>query len=184
MEDRVKFGKQIWITRISRVNAEKRILSKEAFIQGVNIYYSIFTVCMSILSIVRHDDRMALCTVFLSIGLMVSIQFLNNQKYINVAMDYRNNYTELQKLEFDLEDNEVALSVIKGKYKELMKSNSNHISYDYYKALSRSNEDFKKEYEWEKKKKYLYWEYTWRVCVKAFVIMFPFIALALCEVLL
>jgi len=28
---------QIWTTRISRVNAEKRLINKEAFFQGINI---------------------------------------------------------------------------------------------------------------------------------------------------
>lgn len=35
---------QIWTTRISRVNAEKRMVNKNGFIQGINVYYSCVTI--------------------------------------------------------------------------------------------------------------------------------------------
>ena len=37
-----EFGNQIWCTRVSRVNAEKRLKHKEAFAEGLNIYYSLY----------------------------------------------------------------------------------------------------------------------------------------------
>ena len=40
MEKYKDLSDQIWTTRISRVNAEKRLVNKEAFFQGINIYYS------------------------------------------------------------------------------------------------------------------------------------------------
>ena len=42
---------QIWTTRVSRINAERRLINKEKFIQAINIYYSCVTIIFSILSI-------------------------------------------------------------------------------------------------------------------------------------
>lgn len=49
MEKYKDLSDQIWTTRISRVNAEKRLVNKEAFFQGINIYYSCVTIIFSIL---------------------------------------------------------------------------------------------------------------------------------------
>ena len=46
---------QIWTTRISRVNAEKRMVNKNGFIQGINVYYSCVTIIFSILSPICFD---------------------------------------------------------------------------------------------------------------------------------
>lgn len=52
------------------------------------------------------------------------------------AREYRKNYTELQKLEFDLKGiNESDIGAIKQiytKYCDLLDSSSNHIDFDYY----------------------------------------------------
>ena len=39
----------------------------------------------------------------MSISLLIVILYLNGQKYLEHAREYRKNYTELQRLEFDLE---------------------------------------------------------------------------------
>lgn len=41
-------------------------------------------------------------TVFMTISLLIVILYLNGQKYSEQAREYRKNYTELQKLEFEL----------------------------------------------------------------------------------
>lgn len=87
---------QIWTTRISRVNAEKRLIKKETFFQGINIYYSCLTIIFSILALINKDDRLSLMTVFMTISLLAAILYLNGQKYLEHAREYRRNYTELQ----------------------------------------------------------------------------------------
>lgn len=65
--DNLKINKlkdQIWVTRISRVNAEARLQNKEKFVQGINVYYSCVTIVYSILSYVNHDDSLSLVTIF------------------------------------------------------------------------------------------------------------------------
>ena len=53
MEKYKDLSDQIWTTRISRVNAEKRLINKEAFFQGINIYYSCVTIIFSILTLLN-----------------------------------------------------------------------------------------------------------------------------------
>lgn len=100
-EDFLKFEQQVWATRVSRVNAEKRLIIKEKYFQAINIYYSCVTIIFSILSLIKHDDDLSLMTVFMSISLLIVILYLNSQKYLEHAREYRKNYTEIQKLEFE-----------------------------------------------------------------------------------
>jgi len=48
-----KLKDQIWKTRVSRINAEKRLQQKQSFIQAINIYYSCITIIYSIM-LTRH----------------------------------------------------------------------------------------------------------------------------------
>ena len=85
---------QIWTTRISRVNAEKRLIDKESFFQAINIYYSCVTIIFSILALLNNNEKLSLMTVFMTISLLVAILHLNGQKYLKQAREYRKNYTD------------------------------------------------------------------------------------------
>mgnify|MGYP000837631267 FL=1 len=63
MEKYKDLSDQIWTTRISRVNAEKRLINKEAFFQGINIYYSCVTIIFSILTLLNKNEKLSLMTV-------------------------------------------------------------------------------------------------------------------------
>ena len=54
-----KLRDQIWTTRVSRVNAEKRLVNKNSFIQGINIYYSCVTILFSILALINNDKHVS-----------------------------------------------------------------------------------------------------------------------------
>ena len=54
---------QIWTTRISRVNAEKRLINKEAFFQAINIYYSCVTIIFSILTLLDNNEKLSLMVI-------------------------------------------------------------------------------------------------------------------------
>lgn len=178
---------QIWTTRISRVNAEKRLINKEKFFQGINIYYSCLTIIYSILSLVNHDDKLSLMTVFMTISLLIAILYLNSQKYLDNAREYRKNYTQLQRLEFQLdnvnnEDNE-KIADIEEKYCDLLDSTSNHISYDYYCTVYSSRGDYRSQ-RWDKKTgKLFYFNNIWRFLLKLVIILFPIVLYLLCEVI-
>ena len=165
----------IWITRVSRVNAEKRLLNKDSFIQGINIYYSCVTILFSILTLFNDNDKLSLITVFMTVSLLVTILYFNSLKYTDQARDFRTNYTQLYKLELELDENDVSeerLSKIKSEYCDLLNSSFNHITYDYYCTVNSANEDFKKT-RWHKIR-FNYWvNLTWRIVVKIFVIILP-----------
>lgn len=173
----------IWFTRIARTKAEQRLIDKEKFIQFVNIYYSLFAISCSIISFVYNDRRMGLFTIFITIGLMVSILYLNGQKYLDKAKDYRDNYTELQMLEYELDNIEGNdIENIQMKYCRLLKASCNHIYFDYLKAVQNSNDKYQQAKKWNVLKWRYYWECTWRVFVKVLICFVPFGLLYLCEV--
>ena len=103
---------QIWTTRVSRINAERRLITKEKFIQGLNIYYSCVTIIFSILSLINGNNNLSLITTFMSICLLVTILYLNAERYMDHARDYRRNYTALHKLEMQLDNPSITLDEI------------------------------------------------------------------------
>ena len=96
---------QIWTTRISRVNAERRLRRKESFIQGINIYYSCSLAVFSILSLVKPDNsgQLSLISTVMSVCLLVAILYTNSLRHLEQARDFRTNYAAMQKLEFKLD---------------------------------------------------------------------------------
>ncbi len=172
--DKEKLINIIWITRASRINAEKRLNSKSVFIQFINVYYSFFSIAFSIISFVFHDERIGLISIFVSIALLISILFLNQFKYNEIARNYRTNYTELYKLELELHGNVSSdrISEIEKKYCDLLDSSCNHISYDYYLSVKNSKEDYKKNL-WKSVRAKYYFEFMWRLIVKIMLIALP-----------
>lgn len=170
------FRNQVWTTRISRVNAEKRLIRKENFSQGINIYYSCVTIIFSILSLIGHDDKLSLMTVFMTISLLIVILYLNSQKYLEHAREYRKNYTEIHKLELKLkhvdENDEKSISEIEKEYCGLLDSNSNHSTYDFYCTIYGSSGEYK-EKRWKNIRLKYYFSFIWRAVVAVFVIVLP-----------
>lgn len=179
--DKEKLRDQIWTTRISRVNAEKRLCNKEAFFQGINIYYSLMTIFYSIILLTYENPRLNLITVFMSIALLVSILYLNTQKYMQQARDYHNNYIQLQKLEFEImeveENDKRRLKEIQYQYCELLNTVSNHISYDYYTTVAGSRGEYRKGRYTSEVKALFWWSRIGRAIVKMLVVLLPFILL-------
>lgn len=177
---------QIWTTRISRVNAEKRLINKESFFQGINIYYSCLTIIFSILSLVNNDEKLSLMTVFMTISLLIVILYLNGQRYLERAREYRKNYTKMQKLEFDLmgvgNDDMDSIQRIYIEYCDLLDSGNNHISFDYYETVHRSTGEYR-EKRWKNVRKIYWWNVIWRFMLKVVIIILPVVLYVVCEVL-
>lgn len=177
---------QIWTTRISRVNAEKRLINKEAFFQAINIYYSCVTIIFSILALVNNDEKLSLMTVFMTISLLIVILYLNGQKYLEHAREYRKNYTELQKLEFELksisDDDIESIKRIYNRYCDLLDSSSNHISFDYYETVHGSSGEYRKN-RWKTVRVKYFWNVVWRLFLKICVILLPLVLYLICGVL-
>lgn len=174
--DKDKFRDIIWVTRISRVHAETRLLKKNNFIQGINIYYSCATIIFSILTLLYNNIALSLFSVFMTLSLLVTIVYLNSLKYSETARDYRANYTSLYKLELEL-NREVdmdRLCEIENEYCDLLDTSCNHINFDYYCAVHQANEEFRKN-KWEGIKYKYYFGVLWRVTVKVILVLLPVI---------
>ena len=154
---------QIWTTRISRVNAEKRLINKEAFVQFINMM-----------------------TVFMTISLLIVILYLNGQKYLEQAREYRKNYTELQKLEFELKsidsDDVESIKKICNRYCDLLDFSINHISFDYYEAVNGSSGEYRNK-KWKSVRCRYYYNVAWRFLFKMLLILLPVVIYLLCGVL-
>ncbi|MDB7985138.1 SLATT domain-containing protein [Faecalicoccus pleomorphus] len=176
---------QIWATRVSRINAETRLIKKESFFQGINIYYSCFTIIVSIFSLINKDDKLSLLTLLMTISLLIAILYLNGQKFLNNAKEYKKNYTELHKLQLQLEhvsDGDVqSIEEIEDSYCKLLNNSENHISYDYYCTVYQSN-DYYKIGRWKNIRFKYYWGSVWRFMIKFMIIILPFLLLVVSEV--
>lgn len=177
---------QIWTTRISRVNAEKRLINKEAFVQFINIYYSCCTIIFSILALLDNNEKLSLMTVFMTISLLIVILYLNGQKYLEQAREYRKNYTELQKLEFELKsidsDDVESIKKICNSYCDLLDFSINHISFDYYGAVHGSSGEYRNK-KWKSVRCRYYYNVAWRFLFKMLLILLPVVIYWLCGVL-
>lgn len=115
------------------------------FIQFVNIYYSCFTIFYSLISYAFENSWLSLISLIMTISLLVVILFFNSMKYKDTARHFRENYTQLQKIEFELQylttNNASEIKELQLRYCDLMDANNNHISFDYYCAVA----EFEKE---------------------------------------
>ena len=176
-EDFKKLKDTIWITRISRIHSEKRLLEIENYCRFLNVYYSFFTIVFSLLAFFKKDEFLSLLAIIMSILLLVAILYLDSQKCYERARNFRKDYTSLYELELKLKhisytENESILTIEK-QYCDLIDSNSNHTTFDYYCALADSKEDFKERYftGWIPLK--YYWGIIWRHIMKVLFVILP-----------
>lgn len=176
---------QIWTTRISRVNAEMRLKSKESFIQAMNIYYSCCTVCLSICLLIKQNPVVSFLSVIMTIALMVSLLYFKSLRYTEQALAYRKTYTDLQRLELRLNhvtELEEILDIEKT-YCDLMRQDENHIPFDYYTTLSQSRGKYRDEHWRGLVVVKYYWEIFWRLIVKLFLALLPILLIVFSAVI-
>lgn len=176
--DTERLKNQIWTTRISRVNAEKRLLHNERFLQGVNIYYSCVTVLASICLIKWEDQTFGLLITLMSVSLLIVGLFCKTLRFSERAFDFRRIYSELQKLEFRLDKpgiDDADIQNIQEKYCDWMAEGENHTSYDYYKALWNSRKDYRVTHMDGRIKVGYLCGALWRFLVMVLIIALPFL---------
>ena len=148
------------------------------FYQWINVYYSCATIIFSILSYIDKNDDLSLLTIFMSISLLAAMLYLNPQQYFTQASAFRENYTEIQKLEYALkhltpQDTDFVKN-IEMKYCELMASSNNHITFDYYCAVrDRSDDEGKKR--WPGIRNIYYLNVIWAYVIKVVLLMLPIV---------
>lgn len=143
-----KLERNIWITRKCRINASERLLKTARFVEFLNVYYSIFVITLSLISLVEHNDRFSFASIVLSIALTISIIYANTTSLRDRSTALKQNYIDLQVLldhlsYIEAADTEKVLK-ISDKYAELLKLSENHLSIDLYSLKSTSSDpDFK-----------------------------------------
>lgn len=101
-----KLNNQMQITKNCRVNASHRFNANGAFSEFINVYYSVITVTLSILSIFLKDNDLgnvlSISATILSIALTISITYANSIKFKEKAQKSKDSFTSIQKLQYQL----------------------------------------------------------------------------------
>lgn len=172
-----KLEKNIWVTRKCRINASDRLLRSAKFVEFLNVYYSIFVISLSLLSLIKHNDQLSLASIVLSIALTISIIYANTTGLRDRSTALKQNYIDLQVLLDQLSCTEDAdaekILAISDEYADLLKVSENHLSIDLYKLKSTvSDTNFKMNWtEWIKYILLILGDCLWRL----FLIIAPVI---------
>ena len=78
-------------------------------------------------------------------------------------------------------DSSQDLMTIRKKYCELLNTSSNHIEYDYLKAISNASDVYKEKKGWQKKRLLYAWGWLWRFGLKIMFLLLPIFLLVACE---
>ena len=161
-----KLERNIWITRKCRINASERLLKSAKFVEFLNVYYSIFVITLSLLSLIQHNDQFSFASIVLSIALTISIVYANTTGLRDRSTVLKQNYIDLQVLLDQLFYIEATVS---DKYAELLKLSENHLSIDLYRVKSTSSDtNFKMDrIEWVKYILLVLWDCLWRLFLVA-----------------
>lgn len=176
-----KLSRNIWITRKCRINASERLLSHAKYIEILNVYYSIFVIILSLLSLTEQDNLLSIISLACSIALTISIIYANSAGYRDRSSSLKQNYIALQLLLDQLsctrnDDTKCILS-ISAKYAVLLKASENHIPIDLYRLKANSTDSTFALSNVEKRNYYcqLVCGYMWRTAL----IFMPIIAAVL-----
>lgn len=167
---------KLWITRKSRINASERLLKSASFIDFINVYYSIFLIILSLISISPFcNDNGLTSYVGLagSISLTISIIYATSLKYRERSAALKQNYIALQNLldrlslTSDGDDNEIRS--IQAEYTELLSAVENHTHIDYLNLLRTGKvyNDKMAFWNWCYFICYYFWYYLWKIILIA-----------------
>ena len=164
-----KLEKNIWITRKCRINASERLLRSAKFVEFLNVYYSIIVITLSLLSLIKRNDRISFASIVLSIALTISIVYANATGLRERAAALKQNYIALQVLLDKLcnikETETDSVLDISNKYAELLELSENHLCVDLYK-LKHTVQDTAFNMTRQEKLRYGFlvsWDYLWRI---------------------
>jgi len=166
-------SRRFFITYKTRINAAERLRSTNSFIQGINIYYSIFLTILSIYSVKTLSGELSLIITVYSVAVTVTIVYLAAQNYGERAKSLKNNYVEIHKVYCKLREGLTSgeLDSICAEYDSLISLSENHIQFDYYKAMIAMPEERSKLSHMQY---FCYYFTFWgSIVLKLFLIVFP-----------
>ncbi len=171
---------QMQATKNSRVNASHRLNSNGSFSEFINVYYSVVTVTLSILSIFLRDSNfgniLSISATILSIALTISITYANSIKFKEKAQRSKDSFTSIQKLQYQLSniksDDYETLNRIEMDYTKILEEYDLHIPFDYQTYALESNileREDRKLYSVKYKS-----HKCWTCFIKVILVIFPF----------
>lgn len=92
---------RIWFTRIARIQAEKRLLSNELHSQLLLMFYSVYSIALSVAQLQYKpisDEAASVIGIILSVTLFGLAFHLNGRGFSARAQRLKENYTRLQLL--------------------------------------------------------------------------------------
>ena len=171
-QELLNLERTVRITYRNRIQAANRLLGTEAFLQGINIYYSCISVVLSVLSLLSSSREVSVWATIISAILAVSIVYLNAQKYGSRSQELKTNYIALHRLLYEIYEavasNEANLSKLTTEYCDLLQTSENHTDLDYLRQKVHQGE---KLYFTEKCQYYS--SIVCRGCVKIGLVVFP-----------
>ncbi|AJQ29353.1 SLATT domain-containing protein [Pelosinus fermentans] len=148
-------SKKIWITRLCRIEASKRLDSNDSFTQALLIYYSAIITALSIWVFFiektsqNNESKASLILLISSIALTMYSTFIVSKAYKERAIKMKYNYIaldalskDMNKLKADFQENFIEkdklineAAELDKKYLSLLQEAENHTGYDYLKAI-------------------------------------------------
>lgn len=172
---------QMQVIKNCRENASHRLNSNGSFCEFINVYYSVITATLSILSIFLKDSDfgtiLSISATILSIALTISITYANSIKFKEKAQNFKNSFTSIQKLQYQLSniqnDDYDTLNRIEMEYTQILEEYDLHIPFDYQTYVLESN------YLRQEDRKLYLMKYDFHKCwtgaIRIILILFPFI---------
>lgn len=118
---------KIWWTRKAKIEQESRLLRYEFHSQALLIWYSFFTVAISILQLSNTDIPLATSTlVIFSVLTLVMSGIVSAQKFHSRSEKVKSCYEQLNTLMFKNDENNAL------QYETILKSCENHTSTDHH----------------------------------------------------
>ena len=165
---------KLWITRKSRINASERLLRAANFIDFTNVYYSIFLILLSLISISPYTDNSGMLSYVSlagSITLTISIVYAASLGYKERSTALKQNYIALQglmdRLKFIDDNDKNGIKVVQQEYNELLNNVENHKNIDYLKLLRTGNVEDKSMTigNWCYFLGYYLWNFIWKAAL-------------------
>lgn len=127
----------IWWTKKARIQAEKRLLFNDFLAQIILLWYSAFTVCISILELKSPatNSYFAVTMVSLSVLILCASLFVGNRNFKERAMLLKICYEQLSEVECKCLGLNPNLNELSTEYKNILSVSENHKENDFKNAL-------------------------------------------------
>lgn len=129
---------KIWITRKTRIFAERRMQRLDLISKVILIYYSFILVCLSIINFKNASAAIEEIIIISSFAILITSIFLSSQRFKERAIYFKNCYIQLDELYLKIchaeENNPLKaeeLEQFRSEYLKILDSVENHSSYDF-----------------------------------------------------